>query len=136
MDLKASLVGSGATTILAELEERSAALGSPPSECSRQRSSEAGLRVVAAYLKNNTDRMRYDDYRRQGLPIMTSMVESAIKMMNKRVKGATEVLVGAGRGGRSLQLRADHLSETEAMNQFWEAREAQTSSGRVYRLAS
>jgi hypothetical protein len=33
-----------------------------------------------------------------------------------------------------LQLRADHLSETETMNQFWVAREAQTSTGPVYRL--
>jgi hypothetical protein len=38
------------------------------------------------HLKNNADKIRYDDYRRQGLPIMTSAVESVLNMMNKRVK--------------------------------------------------
>ena len=32
--------------------------------------------------------MHYDAYRRQGLPIMTSAVESVIKMINRRVKGS------------------------------------------------
>jgi hypothetical protein len=121
-------------TILAELEERSAALGSPPSECADSDPRKLVFESLR-YLKNNTDRMRYDDYRRQGLPIMTSAVESAIKMMNKRVKGSEKFWSEQG-AEAILQLRADHLSETEAMNQFWEAREAQTSSGRVYRLAS
>jgi hypothetical protein len=40
------------------------------------------------YLKNNAERMRYEDYRRQDMPIMTSAVESVIKMINKRVKGS------------------------------------------------
>jgi hypothetical protein len=62
-------------------------------------------------------------------------VESAIKMMNKRVKGSEKFWSEQG-AEAILQLRADHLSETETMNQFWEVREAQTSSGRVYRLAA
>ncbi len=129
-----SLVEVEVATILAELEERSAALGSPPSECADSDPRKLVFESLR-YLKNNTDRMRYDDYRRQGLPIMTSAVESAIKMMNKRVKGSEKFWSEQG-AEAILQLRADHLSETEAMNQFWEAREAQTSSGRVYRLAS
>jgi hypothetical protein len=121
-------------TILTELEERSTALGSPPSECADSDPRKLVFESLR-YLKNNTDRMRYDDYRRQGLPIMTSAVESAIKMMNKRVKGSEKFWSEQG-AEAILQLRADHLSETETMNQFWEVREAQTSSGRVYRLAS
>ncbi len=31
--------------------------------------------------------MNYPDYRRQGLPVSTSMIESLIKEMNYRVKG-------------------------------------------------
>ena len=121
-------------TILTELEERSAALGSPPSECA---DSDPRKLVFESfrYLKNNADKMRYDDYRRQGLPIMTSAVESVIKMMNKRVKGSEKFWSEQG-AEAILQLRADHLSETEPMTQFWEAREAHTSSGRAYRLAS
>jgi hypothetical protein len=118
-------------TILPELEARSAALGSPPSECV---DSDPRRLVFEAlrYLKNNADRMRYDDYRRQGLPIMTSAVESVIKQINRRVKGSEKFWSEPG-AEAILQLRADSLSETEAMARFWSAREAQASGGRPYR---
>jgi len=121
-------------TILTELEERSATLGLPPSECADSDPRKLVFESLR-YLTNNADRMRYDDYRRQGLPIMTSAVESTIKMINKRVKGSEKFWSEKG-AEAILQLRADHLSETETMSQFWSAREDQASSGRVYRRAS
>jgi hypothetical protein len=129
------IVWSGqVATLLPELEERSAALGPPPSECT---DSDPRQLVFESwrYLKNNVDRMRYDAYRRQGLPIMTSAVESVIKMMNQRVKG-TEKFWSEPGAEAILQLRADHLSETETMSRFWLERETQTSIGRAYRHAS
>ena len=121
-------------TVLAELEARCVALGSPPSD-----GSDSDPRTLAfeslRYLKNNAERMRYDDYRRQGLPIMTSAVESVIKMMNKRVKGSEKFWSEPG-AEAILQLRADFLGETETMSRFWREREAQTSSHRRYRNAS
>jgi histone H3/H4 len=87
------------------------------------------------YLKNNADRMRYDDFRRQGLPIMTSAVESVIKMINRRVKGSEKFWSEPG-AEAVLQLRADYLSETEIMSRFWLEREAQASCGRPYRRAA
>ena len=84
---------------------------------------------------NNADKMRYDDFRRQGLPIMTSAVESVIKMINRRVKGSEKFWSEPG-AEAILQLRADYLSETEIMNRFWLEREAQASSGRPYRRAA
>jgi hypothetical protein len=121
-------------TILTELEDRSAALGAPPSECTDSDPRKLVFESLR-YLKNNADRMRYDEYRRQGLPIMTSAVESAIKMINKRVKGSEKFWSEPG-AEAILQLRADHLSETETMSRFWEAREANASGGREYRVAS
>jgi hypothetical protein len=121
-------------TILDELEARSAALGSPPAECADSDPRKLVFESLR-YLKNNADRMRYDDYRRQGLPIMTSAVESVIKMMNKRVKGSEKFWSEPG-AEAILQLRADYLGETETMSRFWLAREAQTSSGRAYRRAA
>ena len=113
--------------ILPELEERSAALGAPPKECVD--SDPRGLVFEALrYLRNNADRMRYDDYRRRGLPIMTSAVESLIKRINRRVKGSEKFWAEA-----ILQLGADSLSETGTMSRFWSAREAQAGSGRPYR---
>lgn len=122
-----------AVTILAELEERSAELGSPPSECV---DSDPRKLVFESsrYLKNNADKMQYDHYRRRGLPIMTSAVESVIKMINRRVKGSEKFWSEPG-AEAILQLRADYLSETEIMSRFWLEREAQATSGRPYRRA-
>jgi histone H3/H4 len=123
-----------AATILTELEERSAALGEPPSECADSDPRKLVFEALR-YLKNNTDKMRYDEYRRRGLPIMTSAVESVIKMINKRVKGTEKFWSDQG-AEAILQLRADHLSETDTMSRFWEARETNIGSGRKYRVAS
>ena len=90
---------------------------------------------ASRYLKNNSERMRYDEYRRQGLPIMTSAVESVIKMLNKRVKGSEKFWSEPG-AEAILQLQADHLSETETMSRFWLEREANASGQRTYRQAS
>jgi len=121
-------------TILTELEERSASLGMPPPDCADSDPRKLVFESLR-YLRNNADRMRYDDYRRQGLPIMTSAVESAIKMINKRVKGSEKFWSEPG-AEAILQLRADYLSETETMSRFWEVREANASSARKYRVAS
>jgi hypothetical protein len=118
-------------TLLPELEARSTALGPPPPEC-----AESDPRKLVSeslrYLRNNADRMRYDAYRREGLPIMTSAVESVIKMMNKRVKGSEKFWSEPG-AEAILQLRADHLGETETMSRFWLEREARACSHRPYR---
>jgi len=39
------------------------------------------------YLQNNRTRMNYPDYRRQGMPVTSSLIESLIKEINWRVKG-------------------------------------------------
>ena len=121
-------------TILSELETRSAALGSPPQGCADSDPRKLVFESLR-YLKNNADRMRYDAYRRQGLPIMTSAVESVIKMMNKRVKGSEKFWSEPG-AEAILQLRADSLGETETMSRFWLGREAQASGHRPYRRAA
>ena len=118
-------------TILPELEARSTALGSPPKECVDSDPRNLVFEALR-YLRNNADRMRYDDYRRRGLPIMTSAVESVIKQINRRVKGSEKFWSEPG-AEAILQLRADSLSETETMSRFWLAREAQAGSGRPYR---
>jgi hypothetical protein len=121
-------------TILTELEARSAALGPPPAECADSDPRKLVFESLR-YLKNNTARMRYDDYRRQGLPIMTSAVESVIKMINKRVKGSEKFWSEPG-AEAILQLRADYLGETETMSRFWLERETRASSHRPYRRAA
>ncbi len=54
--------------------------------------------------------MDYPRYRRQGMPIMSGLVESLIKQFNRRVKG-TEKFWNEAEAETILQLRAAQLSE-------------------------
>jgi hypothetical protein len=121
-------------SILPELEAHSAALGAPPPECAEGDPRKLVFEALR-YMKNNADRMRYDDYRRRGLPIMTSAVESMIKQINRRVKGSEKFWSEDG-AEAILQLRADYLSETEPMKRFWSQREAEAKGTRPYRRAA
>jgi hypothetical protein len=120
--------------VIKELEQRQAELGVPAAN-----ESETSPKQVVAdslrYLKNNQHRMRYDEYRRLGLPITSSHVESTVKQFNRRVKGTEKFWSEAG-AEALLQLRADYLSETEPMEKFWEDREAKMTGRRCYRRAS
>ena len=84
------------------------------------------------YLRNNKDRMRYDEYRKAGLPITSSHMESTVKMFNRRVKG-TEKFWSEEGAEEILQLRADYLSETEPLEAFWGNRQTTATGRRRYR---
>lgn len=94
-------------------------------------------RVVAEglrYLKNQRSRMQYAEYRRQGLPITSSHIESTIKQVHRRVKG-TEKFWDQG-AKPLLQLVADHLSETTDLARFWQQRPARLATTRSYQTAA
>ena len=70
------------------------------------------------YLQNNRPRMDYPHYRRQGLPVTSSLAESLVKQVSKRVKG-TEMFWDDGDGGEAiLQLRAAVLSDAQPLGAF------------------
>jgi hypothetical protein len=73
------------------------------------------------YLSNNASRMRYDEYRRAGLPITSSLVESTQKQINWRIKGTEKFWVDE-HIEPLLQLIADDLSDTHDRSAFWERR--------------
>jgi hypothetical protein len=87
------------------------------------------------YLTNNAQRMQYDKYRRLGLPITTSAVESTIKQINQRVKASEKFWSNAG-AEAVLQLRAGYLSETLPMGRSWAERRAHAPGQRAYRRAA
>jgi hypothetical protein len=63
------------------------------------------------YLRNNRSRMDYPAYRRLGLPVTSSPMESLVKQMNLRVKG-TEMFWDDPDGAEAiLRLRAASLSD-------------------------
>lgn len=95
-------------------------------EVARGGASQGPLQECLTYLEHNASRMRYADYRRQGLPITTARMESTIKQLNRRMKGS-EKFWDAG-GERQLQLCADRLSDTNPLEAFW-SRQPNTRTG-------
>ncbi len=97
---------------MAELETRFEALGPysgtgpPPATDPRE-----ALRRTITYLRNNHERMNYAEYRRQGLPVTSSAVESLIKEFNYRVKGTEKFWDNPEGAEAILQVRAAVLSD-------------------------
>ncbi|OWK39765.1 hypothetical protein [Fimbriiglobus ruber] len=119
--------------VITALTARQAELGVPGAEDA----ATSPRKVVAAALgsfRNNKDRMRYADYRRLGLPIVSSYVESAVKQFNYRVKGTEKFWREVG-AEEMLQLRADYLSDDEPMEEFWVRRQASESGQARHALA-
>jgi len=85
------------------------------------------LNTSRGYLHNNRDRMRYDEYRRRGLPITTALMESTVKRINRRIKG-TEKFWREGVEPQ-IQLCADKISETRPLEAFWK-RKAEAQIGK------
>jgi hypothetical protein len=120
--------------VIAELAVRQAELGIPAQD-EPEGSPRAVVGRALTYLQNNQERMRYADYRRLGLPITSSYVESAVKQINYRVKGTEKFWNEAG-AEELLQLRADYLSDGEVMEAYWERREFnETGQNRYRRVA-
>ena len=80
------------------------------------------LTSAITYLTNNASRMKYDEYRKNGLPITTSRVESTQKQINNRVKG-TEKFWNDESLEPVLQLVSDDLSENFNPDAFWNRRQ-------------
>jgi hypothetical protein len=117
--------------VIAELAQWQAQLGAPEAEDGET----SPRRLVAdalTYLQNHKDKMRYDEYRRQGLPITSSHMESLMKQINQRVKGTEKFWCEEG-AEAILQLRADVLSDTRPLDAFWERRQASETGQRRYR---
>jgi hypothetical protein len=76
------------------------------------------LRRTLTYLKNNEPRMNYAEYRKQGLPVSSSMVESLIKEINYRVKGTEKFWDNPEGVEAILQVRAALLSDDDRLSDY------------------
>jgi len=76
------------------------------------------LRSTVTYLTNNGCRMHYPRYRRQGLPVTSSLAESLVKQVSKRVKGTEKFWNDGPSGEAILQLRAAVLCDDDRL-QNW-----------------
>jgi hypothetical protein len=79
--------------------------------------------------------MNYPQYRRLGLPLVSSHIESTIKQMNHRIKG-TEKFWCRESGEAVLQLRADSLSDSRPLTCFWNRWQSQQTDANRYQTAA
>lgn len=104
--------------LLRALEQRQQQVGVP--EKKETGTPRAQVAASLGYLTNQRDRMKYPEYRQQGLPITSSPMESTIKQINRRLKG-TEKFWDDG-ADPMFHLVADRLSQTNVTTKFWERR--------------
>jgi len=120
--------------VIEALAVRQQELGLPTKDESEE-SPRSKVADALRYLENQKSRMHYDAYRRQGLPITSSHIESTVKQINRRVKG-TEKFWSEGGAEALLQLAADYLSETNPLTTFWKGRPDRATGQRHYHGAA
>lgn len=76
------------------------------------------LERTTTYLTNNRSRMDYPRYRREGLPVTSSLAESLVKQISKRVKGTEKFWDDGPRGEAILQIRAAIVSQDDRLARF------------------
>jgi hypothetical protein len=119
--------------VIAELADHQAVLGRPPQEAP---ASDPRQRIHRAlvYFTNNADHMNYPEYRKQGLPITSSHIESTVKLINRRIKGSEKFWL-QGASECVLQLRADYLSDSKPLQSFWLRQQADQTGSNHYQTA-
>lgn len=119
--------------VIAELHTLREVLGEPEQETSP---TDPRCRVARAltYLSNNAPHMAYQLYRKQGLPLTSAHIESTIKQINRRIKG-TEKFWLQSMSECVLQLRADCISDSRPLDQFWTRWQAIQSGSNRYQVA-
>jgi hypothetical protein len=117
--------------VIASLQQRQAELGLPEKD-EAETSPRQVVSKTLTYLENHQNKMQYDAYRKEGLPITSSLMESTVKQINQRVKGSEKFWSEAG-SEAVLQLRADQLSDGDPLAAFWQRRQAAATGQRRYR---
>lgn len=117
-------------TVIAELTARREQLGVPESE-----DGETHPRTLVSktliYLQNQQSRMKYPEYRTQGLPITSAHMESTVKLLNRRIKGSEKYWSESG-AEALLQLTADSLCTSQPLAKFWTDRPKRQTGFRTY----
>lgn len=100
--------------VIAELTEWLKTQPPPPDEVDDDHPREI-VRRSLGYLRNNCQRMHYPRYRREGLPMTSTLMESLIKEMNYRVKGTEKFWNNPDGANHILAVKAAALSEDDRL---------------------
>ena len=116
--------------VIGELRDHQHQIGKPPPDASPSDLREPVNRALV-YYENHRSRMNYPQYRRLGLPLTSSHIESTIKQINRRVKGS-EKFWSRRSSEAILQLRADYLSDSAPIKSFWLRHQARQTGTNAY----
>jgi hypothetical protein len=111
--------GGRVAEVIEQLRDWQVRIGRPPPQ--EELAANDPRRAVAealSYLGRNEGRMRYPEYRRQGLPTTSSLVESLVGEVNARVKGKQKYWNRGAGAEAILQLRAALLSEDGRLDRY------------------
>lgn len=106
--------------VLGELDAEQERIGDAPADADAT-DPRVVVGRVRGYLSNNAGRMKYPEYRKAGLPVTSSWVESLIKEINYRVKG-TEKFWSEQGAECILAVRAAALCDDERLDKYLAAR--------------
>lgn len=120
--------------VLECLDQEQARLGDPPKGASESDPREI-LRGARVYYRNHRGRMNYPLYRQKGYPLTSSIMESTVKQVSRRVKGTEKFWSGEG-GEALLQLRGDYLSSSQPMEAHWRLTTRNADGLRAYGLSA
>lgn len=117
--------------VIDELIAYGAKFGQPP-EDARSDDPREVIRVARVFYENHAPRMDYPSYRCAGFPLTSSLMESTVKQVSRRVKGSEKYWSSAG-GEAILRLRGEQLSDDDPMRDYWRRRSRQACGTRAYR---
>ena len=103
--------------VLDELRASQPRVGLPPSDCD-QTDPRKLFAEALGYFENNVSRMKYSEYRRQGLPTTSAHMESFVKEINVRVKGTEKFWNDGASAEAILQIRAAALCDDDRLLAF------------------
>ncbi len=112
--------------VISELAVRQSELGLPEDDDGRTHPRRL-VSDALTYLQNQKSRMNYPRYRKLGLPITSSHMESTVKELNYRLKG-TEKFWSKSGGESVLQLKSDTISSSDPLSDYFATR-AETRTG-------
>jgi hypothetical protein len=94
----------------------------PPGEPLAENDPRRLVAEALTYLQNNQSRMDYPRYRREGLPVTSSLVESLVGEFNARVKGPEKFWNRPEGAEAILQVRAALLSDDDGLGRHFAQR--------------
>ncbi len=117
--------------VIDELIAYGTKLGQPPPDARSDDPREI-VRASRVYYENHAGRMDYPSYRQAGFPLTSSLMESTVKQVSRRVKGSEKYWSSTG-GEAMLRLRGEYLSDDKPMRGYWTARSLHAQGHRAYR---